>query len=197
MGDAPAGDRRPMRQSPRKVRLPKGHSRSGEQSFSDERWTRIRGVIPNPLSADLESRFRQSICDCCNKYLGGLRLVDEGAATAAAVRRGGGKQAAPLERLITSRKIAATAWTEVRGMHDDRLGILSDGGDRLADMAADAERRLRDIRSLSETKPADIKNRTGARLGRVLPARSGNSYCNGGVFRSTKSQRGFKCSLSR
>jgi hypothetical protein len=42
-------------------------------------------------------------------------------------------------------------------MHDDRRGILSDYGDRLVDMAADAERRHREIRSLDEAKPMAVK----------------------------------------
>ena len=157
MGSTSAFGRRQMKAPARKVLLPKNHSRSAERSFSDDRWDRVRRVIPSPLSEELEKRFRQSVCDCCNRYLGRLRLLQEGAATAAAVRRGGGKQAAPLERLISNLKTAAVAWAELRGMHDDRRGMLSDYGDRLADMAADAERRLREIRSLDEMKPVVVK----------------------------------------
>ncbi len=101
--------------------------------------------------------MRQSICDCCNQFIGRVRLLEEGAATAAAIRKGGGKQASPLERLIKSLKTAATAWAEIRTMHDDRRGVLSDYGDRLAAMAADAERRLNAIQDLGSAKPMAVK----------------------------------------
>jgi hypothetical protein len=83
--------------------------------------------------------------------------MEEGAVTAAAVRRGGGKQSAPLERLVMALKTAAAIWTEINTMHDDRRGVLSDYGDRLAEMAADAERRLKSISSLAQTKAVALK----------------------------------------
>jgi hypothetical protein len=142
----------------RKVLLPRDHFRTAEISFSDERWARIRSIIPSPLSSEHEKHLRKSISDRCNRYLGRVRLLEEGTTTAAAVRRGGGKQAAPLERLISSLKTAATVWAEIRTMHDDHRGVLSDYGDRLADMAADAERRLEALRALGESKPMPVKS---------------------------------------
>jgi hypothetical protein len=141
----------------RKVLLPEDHSRQVEILFFDDRWPQIRATIPVPLSADREERLRKSICHCCNRFLGRVRLLEEGAVTAAAIRRGGGKQAAPLERLVNGLKTAAVAWAEIRTMHDDRLGVLSDYGDRLADMVADAERRLNAIRDIGESKPMAVK----------------------------------------
>lgn len=141
----------------RKVLIPENHSRHVDLLFFNERWPKIRVAIPDQLSAEFEERLRQSICDCCNQFVGRVRLLEEGAATAAAVRRGGGKQAAPLEQLIKALKTGAKAWAEIRKMHDDRRGILSDCGDRLSEMAADAERRLNAIRDLGEAKPMAVK----------------------------------------
>src|SRR5882724_4528410 len=70
---------------------------------------------------------------------------------------GAAKQAAPLQRLITGLKTAALAWAEIRTMHDDRRGVLSDYGDRLANMVTDAERRLSAIRDIGESKPMAVK----------------------------------------
>src|ERR1700681_722472 len=137
----------------RKVIIPENHSRPVDFLFFNKRWSDIRAAIPDQLSSEYEERLRQSICDCCNQFVGRVRLLEEGAATAAAVRKGGGKQASPLQRLTNSLKTAAMAWAEIRTMHDDHLGILSDYGDRLSEMAADAERRLNAIRNIAEGKP--------------------------------------------
>jgi hypothetical protein len=141
----------------RKVIIPENHSRHVDLLFFNKRWPEIRAVIPAQLSAEHEENLRKSISDCCNKFLGRVRLLEEGAATAAAVRRGGGKQAAPLQRLINGLRTAALAWAEIRTMHDDRRGVLSDYGDRLADMVTDAERRLSAIRDIGESKPMAVK----------------------------------------
>jgi hypothetical protein len=146
-----------MKSRVRKVLLPENYSRTVEILFCDDRWTRIRAIIPNPLSAENEERLRKSVGDCCNRFLGRVRLLEEGAATAAAVRRGGGKQAAPLQQLINGLKTAAKAWAEIRTMHDDRRGVLSDYGDRLDDMVVDAERRLDAIRDIGESKHMAVK----------------------------------------
>jgi len=141
----------------RKVILPENHARHVELLFFDRRWPAIRAAIPAQLSVDGEERLCRSVRRCCDQYVGRVRLLNEGAATAAAVRKGGGKQASPLERLANSWKTAALAWAEIRSMHDDRRGVLSDYGDRLSEMAADAERRLRAIRDLGESKPMAVK----------------------------------------
>jgi hypothetical protein len=137
----------------RKILLPENHTRHFYVLFFDERWSKIRAAIPDQLSAGREENLRKSISDCCSQFVSRVRLIEEGAATAAAVRKGGGKQASPLERLTKSLKTAALAWTEIRKMHDDRRGILSDYGDRLSEMAVDAERRLNAIQDLGEAKP--------------------------------------------
>lgn len=141
----------------RKVVLPENHARYVDMLFFDRRWPQIRAAIPAPLSAEQEETLRKSVSDCCNQFVGRVRLLQEGAATASAVRRGGGKQAPPLERLTKALNSAAKVWSEIRTMHDDRRGVLSDYGDRLPEMAADAERRLKAIRDLGESKPMAVK----------------------------------------
>src|ERR1700692_3540904 len=141
----------------RKVLIPENHSRYVDLLFFNNRWPKIRVAIPDDLSVELEERLRQSICDCCNQFIGRVRLLEGGTASAAVVRKGGGKQASPLERLTNSLKTAAIAWTEIRTMHDDRRGVLSDYGDRLSEMAADAERRLNTIQNIGESKPMAVK----------------------------------------
>lgn len=147
-----------VRSHARKVLIPENHSRRVDLLFFDRRWPKIREAIPDQLSAEHEERLCKSIFDCCNQFVGRVRLLEEGAATAAAVRKGGGKQASPLERLAKSLKSATLAWAEIRNMHDDRRGILSDYGDRLCEMAVDAERRLSAIRDLGEAKPMAVKS---------------------------------------
>jgi hypothetical protein len=149
---------------PRKVVLPENHYRRVAILFSDQRWRLIRATIPDQLSAEHEERLRNSISECCNRFLGRVRLLEEGAATAAAVRRGGGKQPAPLEQLVRALNTAAKAWAEIRTMHDDRRGVLSDYGDRLAAMAIDAERRLNAIKDLGQAKPIPVKHEFVRRL---------------------------------
>jgi hypothetical protein len=134
---------------PRKAILPASLSRTRELlSIGDERWSRIRAHIPDTLVAEKEDQLRRAILACCSRYLTRHSHLQEGAATAAAIRRTGGKQPAPLERLVKHLRMAAQAWSEISKMHDDRRGILSDYGAHLAAMAADAERRLKGIRNL-------------------------------------------------
>lgn len=146
-----------MKSRVRKIRLPAGHTRAVGTSFSDERWSRIRAAIPDPLTEGQEERLREAVGRCCDDFLSQARLIEEGAATAAAVRRGGGKQVSPLERLTSSLKVAAVAWAEIRAMHDDHRGILSDHGDSLVGMAADADRRLKAIQKIPEIKPKSAR----------------------------------------
>jgi hypothetical protein len=165
----------------RKVILPENHARHVDLLFFGRRWPEIRAAIPAQLSADGEERLCKSIRDCCNQYMGRVRLLDEGAATAAAVRKGGGKQASPLERLVNSLKTAAMAWAEIRAMHDDHSGVLSDYGDRLSEMAADADRRLHAIRNIGEGKPMAIKPALVRAIGECCRAAGLNPTATGRV----------------
>jgi hypothetical protein len=134
---------------PRKAILPASLSLTRELlSIGDEQWSRIRAHLPKTLTTDKDNQLRRAILVCCSAYLTRYSRSQEGAATAAAVRRTGGKQPAPLERLAKHLLMAAEAWSEISEMYDDRRGILSDYGDHLAAMAADAERRLKGIRDL-------------------------------------------------
>jgi hypothetical protein len=155
VGEAPSRDRRPMKQKksgdehPRKAILSANLSLTRELlSIGDERWSRIRAHIPKTLTAEEDNQLRKAILTCCSAYLTHRSRLQEGAATAAAVRRIGGKQPAPLERLAKHLRMAAKAWSEISRMHDDRRGILGDYGNHLAAMADDAERRLKGIRDL-------------------------------------------------
>jgi hypothetical protein len=134
---------------PRKAILPAGFSLSRELlAIGDEQWSRIKAHLPKTLTAEKDDQLRRAILACCSAYRTRYSRSQEGAATAAAVRRTGGKQPAPMERLVKHLHMAAKAWSEISKMHDDRRGILSDYGVHLEAMAADAERRLKGIRDL-------------------------------------------------
>src|SRR5262249_40442780 len=92
--------------------------------FSDERWSKIVGELPH-LAVDPQ-KLRREISWCCNDFLLGVRAAQRGSRAVAAVTRGGGKQPAPLERLIGQLKSAKATWAEINDMHDDHLGVLSD-----------------------------------------------------------------------
>jgi hypothetical protein len=167
----------------RSVVLPAGVSRPTQIGFSDERWQRIRSVIPDSLDPAGESALQVAISNCCDNYLSAARLLQEGARTAASIRKPGGKQSAPLESLAKHLRGAASAWAEVEGMYDDRLGPLSDLGKRLAELATDAERRLAVIGNLKAAKPIDARKQLI-----LLLARS----CQGAGLRPTVHGRAYE-----
>jgi hypothetical protein len=136
------------------VVLPADYARQVELVFHDGGWARVMAVIPSALDERAERSLRAAVSANCDAFLSAVRLLEEGAATAAAVRKPAGKQPSPLESLHKHLKAASAAWTEVKGMHDDRLGILSDLGDQLGSMASDAERRLTKFRRMKANKPA-------------------------------------------
>ena len=123
-------------------------------SFSAERWSNIVAALPTPV-ADPD-RLREKITECCNAYLSAVRAAERGSAAVDAITRGGGKQPAPLERLISQLNVAKQTWNGIREMHDDRLGLVSDLDDLLARAIADAERRLAILRS-SERAAVSVK----------------------------------------
>jgi hypothetical protein len=159
MGGALAGDRRKVtrrksRNNAHGRRVVPGDAGSSSVSFSAERWSKIAAVLPGPVKDS--DRLREHIVDCCNAYLSGVRAAQRGGATVDAITRGGGKQPAPLERLVSQLKAAQETWDGIRDMHDDHLGLLSDLDDLLPRMIVDAERRLAILRS-SDRETVSIK----------------------------------------
>ncbi|EIG63470.1 hypothetical protein Bra1253DRAFT_08445 [Bradyrhizobium sp. WSM1253] len=156
MGGAPARDRAvkvPSRPKVRSVLLPAGHSRIVNQTFSDLAWERAKAPIPTRVDDHRDGAFKAAVQRSCDSYLSAVRLLAEGAATAAALRKPAGKQSSPLESLCRHLRAAAIAWSTVREMHDDRRGPLSDLGDRLEALANDAERRLAILSSMEPAMP--------------------------------------------
>jgi hypothetical protein len=145
-----------------KVILPEKVSRRHELQFSDERWARITSTIPKRLPAEIDARLRSAVMACCSWFLTQQAHLQEGAATAAAMRKPGKRQLAPLERLVNGLRMAADAWKEISKLddsrtagnrrykiHDDRLGDIGMYED-LEAMARDSERRLAGIRQLGK-----------------------------------------------
>jgi hypothetical protein len=168
-----------------RVILPEIDFRTREPlSFSDARWARITSAIPQPLSAEADARPRSGVMRCCSWLVTQQAQLQEGEATAAAVR-GGKKQPAPLERLARGLRMAADAWPKVRQINDDRLGDIRIY-ENLETMARDAERRLAGIRKLG--KPVTITSpwpefvRSIARCCRAAglkPTATGRTYEHG------------------
>jgi hypothetical protein len=117
-------------------------------SFSDARWARITSHIPAPLSAEADARLRSAIMVCCSWYLTQRARLEEGTATAAAMRAGK-RQPSPFERLAKGLRMAADAWAKLGKIHDDRLGDVARYA-TLEAMAGDAERRLAAFRKLGK-----------------------------------------------
>jgi len=123
--------------------------------FSDARWARITAHIPEPLATEVDARLRSGVTECCSWFLSQKARLDEGQATAAAMRRRGKGQLAPLERLAKGLRLAADAWAKIGQFYDDRLGDI-DIYENLGPMARDAERRLARIRQFG--KPITVSN---------------------------------------
>jgi hypothetical protein len=139
--------KRPVR--PRKLLIPENSSsEGGDFFFSDELWVAIRKSIPTDLPRDLEEQFKNSVSRCCNAYFARDRTVKRGLATAAAIRRGGGKQASPLDQLLKHLRDAAKALTDVEEMQmfDDRPGLLNNYRAIVDKMAEDIEGRKNALR---------------------------------------------------
>jgi hypothetical protein len=138
-----------------KVIEPEEHFRQFELlSIDDSIWAKIKSVIPGPpLQADADAKLRDAIRQCCSWFLSRRLQVEEARATAAAMRRPGKGQLAPLERLAKGLRMAADGWKDIEEIrkeigefHDDRRSDLR----RFADaemLAQDAERRLARIRA--------------------------------------------------
>jgi hypothetical protein len=108
-----------------KVIPSKNSLRNRELFFSDNRWSRIRTHIPEPLSAESDARLRITITKCCSWLLTEQRRLREGAAFAAAMRKPGNRQLAPLERLAKALRTAVEVWEKIRN-----IPIGADGAQR-------------------------------------------------------------------
>jgi hypothetical protein len=130
-----------------------------------ERWPRIKMAIPGDLLPEKETALREGIFKSCATFMGASRLRAAGAATAAAIRKPGAKQLAPLASFARHLLAASATWSAIKGLQDDRLGPLSDQlgshsefGGYLESLAKDAERRLKILRSIKPTKPAPARD---------------------------------------
>jgi hypothetical protein len=130
-----------------------------------ERWEKIKTTLPSGLSPEKEGALRDGIFRFCDIFVSALRLRDEGAATAVAIRKPAGKQPAPLESFAKHLLAAAAVWPLIKGLQDDHLGPLSDHlgsrseyGSYLEALANDAQRRLKGLQSIEATKPAPVRD---------------------------------------
>jgi hypothetical protein len=132
-------------------------------SFSDARWQRLREHIPATLSDEMRARLRVKISACVSRYLTRQAQLNEGMASAWALRRPGKRQAAPLERVAKGLRMAADAWKDIKDrapsrhrppFYDDQPSELLQF-DKLEDLAKDAERPLAGLRSFG--KPQTIQ----------------------------------------
>jgi uncharacterized protein YjiS (DUF1127 family) len=141
-----------------KAIMPESFYRHRELSaFSDECWAKIKSQLPKPLPVAADTRLRGDIADCCSWFLTQRMHLREGQASAAAMRRPGKRQLAPLERWAKGLGTAADAWremaeieNEVGQVRDDRLGDIG-LSKHLEVMARDAERRLKGFRKLGKS----------------------------------------------
>jgi hypothetical protein len=163
--------------------------------FADETWVRLTGSIPSfggrpviPMldlchwGAFVNDGLRHEIEIACGFLLFRDEWDRHGQATAAAMRRPGGKgQLAPLERYAKATRKAAEAWQEVRD-----VGYWPPvGGEGVAILASAAERLLDELHLEKPTAlpPAwPIFVRTVAKVLRDYgfePKRNGRAYCGG------------------
>ena len=130
-----------------------------------ERWIKIRMTIPGELPPEKEGALREGILRFCNMFLAAIKLRDAGASTVRAITAPASKQLAPLDSFAKHILAASAAWSSIKGLHDDRLGPLSDHlgprsdfGPYLEALANDARRRLKQLRSIEPTKPAPVRD---------------------------------------
>jgi hypothetical protein len=96
----------------------------GPLSFSDARWATITSHISEPLCAEADARLRSAVMECCSRFETERTRLEEGRATAAAMRAGK-RRPAPFERLTKGLRMASDAWSKIGNIHDDRLGDLA------------------------------------------------------------------------
>jgi hypothetical protein len=133
-----------------KAIMPESYFRSSpDLSFSDDRWAEIRRHIPESLPVEADARLRTAITECCSWFLAQRARLEEGRATATAMRSPGKRQLALLERVAGGLRTAAEAWKKIEDIHDDRLSDMRRYDD-LEVLAQDAERRLKGFRKLGK-----------------------------------------------
>jgi hypothetical protein len=133
--------------------IPGGHLLT---TISDARWGRLRRHIPGQLSPDAETRLRQAILKCCDRYRTALSTFQTGTATADALRSPGKRQLSHFEKLSKGLRAAADAWKQIGPVHDDLLtdfGVFQKWAGDLDAMATEAERRLAGLQQLGDAKP--------------------------------------------
>jgi hypothetical protein len=118
--------------------------------FGAERWANMRRRVPE-LPAEKDDELRDAISIACGGYLTRRGAVEMGEANAAALS-GGAKELSEFERFAKALRVAASSWEALRGVYDDQLSDVR-RFDELADMAADADRRLAALRALGEPTP--------------------------------------------
>src|SRR5437588_6838241 len=103
--------RRKGRNSVHGRRVLKGDAGTSSVSFSAGRWSNIAAALPGPIADPL--RLQENITECCNAYLSAVRAAARGSTSMYAVTRGGGKQPAPLQRLIDQLNAAKETWNGI------------------------------------------------------------------------------------
>ena len=148
MGGASACDRR-VNSRARKIIVPKdGIAGRVTLGFSERRWDEMQSKIPDKLSTEDSTRLRSLVSGCCDQFLTTAKLIQKGALAASSVKKGGGKQAAPLDQLERHLRSAAKILGAVEDMLDDRPGLLRRYRDQLETMAADVLARKEALRNL-------------------------------------------------
>jgi hypothetical protein len=84
--------------------------------FSDERWAATRRHIIEPLSPEADARLRKAVTRCCSWFLNVDKRLEDGRATAAAIRKPHKDEAALLERVVNGLRAAAQAPTRTPAM---------------------------------------------------------------------------------
>jgi hypothetical protein len=123
-------------------------------SFDDDRWTKIKCHVPEPLPTEADERLRAGIARCCSRFLTQQHQLQIGVETARAMRSPGRRQLAALEQVAKGSQMAAASWKRIKGkIYDDRLSDIR-RFDELDSLARDAERRLAGIRALGQAVTA-------------------------------------------
>lgn len=117
--------------------------------FSDQRWAEIQSTLPNELSAEDSARLRGLVNACCGQLLATSKVVQRGAITAQAIKKGGGKQAAPLDQLERHLRSASKILGTTDDMLDDRPGLLRRYRAQVDAMANDILKRKEALRRLA------------------------------------------------
>jgi hypothetical protein len=148
MGGASACDRRVRRRSGEIIVPEGGVVGEIELDFSEQRWAEIRSTIPHEFAPEDGERLRRLITQSCNSFLVCKRMIERGEITARSIKKGGGKQAAPLDQLERSLRSAARILGEIEGILDDRPGMIPRYQAQIGAMLSDIAARKGKLRKL-------------------------------------------------